>query len=85
MSVRTSLNRMWDYRLEIVVSTNIFMVVLKLCEVFAYHLDAFTDWEVVQMGMWVFFSLAAIICMYNTAVSRVAVQKAEANERKGGL
>ena len=85
MSLRTFLGGLWDYHLEIVVSTTLFFVMLKFCEVSTYHRDGFTNWQVVQMCIWTFFSLAAIICMYNTAVSRVAIQKSKARERKGGL
>lgn len=85
MSLRTILGWLWDYHLEIAVSATLFIVVLKFCEVLTYSRDAFTDWEVVQMCIWSMFAFAALICMYNTAVSRVAIQKAEANERKGGL
>lgn len=85
MSLRTALGWLRDYCVEIAVSATLLVIVLKFCAVLTYRRDAFTDWEVVQMGIWSFFALAAIICMYNTAVSRVAVQKREACERKGGL
>lgn len=85
MNLRPFLGWLWDYYLEIAISTGLFIVVLKFCQVLEHNRDAFTDWEVVQMGIWSMFALAAIICMYNTAVSRVATQKAEASERNGGL
>lgn len=85
MNLRAVLGWAWDYHLEIVVSATLFIMTVKFCQVMTYYRDAFTDWQAVQMSVWSFFSVAAIICMHNTAISRAAIQKSDACERKGRL
>ena len=85
MSIRTVLKWFWNYLSEALISTALFVMMLIFYEVTAYHRDSFAVWENMQMGMWILFALAAIICMHNTAIYRVAIQDAKSRERKVGL
>lgn len=86
MSVRTAITRLWkDYFSEFALSLTIVYVLIKFAVAISRYDGESPNCWIVQICVYMLLLLVSLICLYNTAVTRVMVQEVVDRDRKGGL
>lgn len=86
MNLRTAITRLWkDYFSEFALSLTIVIVLLKFAVAISHYDGESPNYRIMQICVYMLFLLVSLICMYNTAVTRVMLQEVVDRERKGGL
>lgn len=85
MNVRTLLQKYSQYPIEICMCIGVLVIIYALLGIFDVPVGGFTNFQIVQVCVYITFLLILTILMVTAARIRVTLQEIADRDRKGGL